>query len=53
MFPFHFEDEVFVLPVGAHHTDGLARADQCAVFDFPGFFGCIDVDPAVQVFSVE
>ena len=53
VFPFDFQDEVLILPVGAHDADGVAAADQDAFFDLPRLFGGIDINPALQVFTVE
>ena len=51
--PFHDEDEVLVLFFGAHHSDGLAGANEEAVFDRPGFRRGVDVDPMGQVPPIE
>ena len=53
VFPLNVEDEVFILLGTTHHTDGLAVADEHAVFDTPCFWGGVDVDPASEVFAVK
>ncbi len=53
VFPFYFQNKVFVLAVGAHHADGFPAADQDALLHLPGVFGGVHVHPAVEVFAVE
>jgi hypothetical protein len=51
--PFDDEDEVFILLGGAHDADGVAGANEEAVFDGPGFGRGVDVDPVGEVLAVE
>lgn len=51
--PFDEEDEVLILLFGTHDADGLAGADEEAIFDGPGFGRGVDVDPVAEVLAVE
>lgn len=51
--PIDFEDEVLVLADGAHDADGVAGADDFAIFDAPGLGAGVDGDPAGEVDAIE
>ena len=51
--PLEFEDEVLVLPRCPERARWLARASNDAIADGPGLGSAVDVDPAVQVPTIE
>ena len=53
MTPLDVQQEVLVLLLAAHHSDGLAFADKDAVLDVPSVRRSIDVDPTSQILPVE
>ena len=51
--PFDFHDEVFVMAIGSHYADGMAGADEDAVFYGPCVVCGVYVYPAGEVGAIE